>query len=259
MTWRIGTSGWQYEHWRTAFYPKALPTSRWLEYYAERFATVESNSAFYRLPKRETFADWAARTPEDFDVAVKASRYLTHIRRIREPEDVVRRLVERLEGLGAKCGPVLVQLPPTLTADCDALERTLRAFPATARVAVEVRHPSWFDPAVRALLERRRAAWCLSDTAGRHPPLWRTADWGYVRFHRGRAWPVPCYGRAALDSWSERLASLFGPDDDVYCYFNNDDRACAVRDAHGLALAARRHGIAVTRTPQRRLIAAAHL
>ena len=249
MTWRIGTSGWQYNHWRNLFYPKGLPTARWLEYYAERFATVESNSAFYRLPRTETFADWAARTPPDFDVAVKASRYLTHILRLREPEEPVRRLMERLEGLGAKRGPVLVQLPPNLTLDCDALERTLRAFPSSVRVAVEARHPSWFDDRVRALLERHRAAWCLSDTAGRHPPLWRTTDWGYVRFHRGRATPAPCYGRAALHTWAERLASIWGTHNDIYCYFNNDGRACAVRDAHVLGLAAERLGVSATRTP----------
>lgn len=249
MTWRVGTSGWQYDHWRNAFYPKGLPTARWLEHYAERFATVESNSAFYRLPKTETFADWAARTPDDFDIAVKASRYLTHIRRLRNPEEPVRRLMERLDGLGTKCGPVLVQLPPSLTVDCDELERTLRAFPSGTRVAVEVRHRSWFDARVRQLLERRNAAWCLSDTAGWHPPLWRTTEWGYVRFHRGRASPAPCYGRAALSTWADRLASLWAPDDDVFCYFNNDQQACAIRDTHVLALAAGRLGVPVTRTP----------
>jgi uncharacterized protein YecE (DUF72 family) len=246
---RIGTSGWQYGHWRTTFYPHDVPKARWLEYYAERFATVESNSAFYRLPERRVFGDWAERTPTDFEMAVKASRYLTHIRRLREPEEAVRRLVERLEGLGHKCGPVLLQLPPNLTVDCDSLDRTLRAFPAAARVAVEPRHPSWFDDSVRRLLEQRGAAWCLTDTAGRKPPLWRTAEWGYVRFHRGRAWPPPCYGRRAIRSWAERLAELFGPRGDVYCYFNNDTRGCALRDAGQLGVEARRIGLTPTRTP----------
>ncbi|MGI0151808.1 MAG: DUF72 domain-containing protein, partial [Thermoplasmata archaeon] len=107
---KIGTSGWQYDHWRATFYPPGVPKARWLEFYGERFATVESNSAFYRLPERSVFAAWAQRTPDDFEVAVKASRYLTHIRRLRDPEEPVIRLTERLEGLGDKCGPVLLQL-----------------------------------------------------------------------------------------------------------------------------------------------------
>ncbi len=246
--WRIGTSGWQYDDWRDRFYPHDLPKARWLEHYAARFATVESNSAFYRLPERDTFADWAARTPTDFEVAVKASRYLTHVRRLREPAEPVRRLVERLEGLGGKCGPVLLQLPPNLTAAHDALDQTLRAFGRGWRLAVEARHASWFDDSTRRLLEARHAAWCLTDTAGRLPPLWRTADFGYVRFHRGRASPTPCYGRAAIANWAGRLVGLFG-EDDVYCYFNNDERGCAVRDARQLALAGLRHGVETTRTP----------
>jgi uncharacterized protein YecE (DUF72 family) len=102
---------------------------------------------------------------------------------------------------------------------------------------------------VRRVLERRSAAWCLTDTGGRHPPLWRTTDWGYVRFHRGRASPSPCYGRRAIQTWAERLATLFGSECDVYCYFNNDERACALRDAHQMALAAARCGLVSTRTP----------
>ncbi len=248
MGWKIGTSGWQYEHWRGAFYPPTTARAHWLEHYAEHFATVESDSAFYRLPERSTFADWVGRTPDDFEVALKASRHLTHVRRLREPEEPVRLMLERLEGLDHKCGPVLLQLPPNLAVDADALDRTLRAFGSHVRLAVEVRHRSWFDGTVRQLLERRGAALCLTDTRGRYPPLWRTASWGYVRFHRGRASPDPCYGRTAIGTWAERIAALFGAEE-VYCYFNNDGRACAIRDAHQLAVAARRLGVQTTRTP----------
>ncbi|HVX20300.1 MAG TPA: DUF72 domain-containing protein [Acidimicrobiales bacterium] len=250
----VGTSGWQYDHWRGTFYPAGLPKARWLEYYADRFGTVESNSAFYRLPERRTLADWAERTPDDFVVAVKASRYLTHVRRLRDPGEAVRRLVDRLEGLGSKRGPVLLQLPPTLQGDADALAATLAAFPPTIRVAVEPRHPSWFVDDVRRLLERAGAALCLTDTRGRHPPLWRTADWGYVRFHQGRAAPEPCYGRTALAGWAERIARLWGPADDVYCYFNNDPRGCAPRDAVRFAGAAGRIGLQPTRVPSPRTL-----
>ncbi len=249
MTLVIGTSGWQYASWRGRLYPHGVPTARWLEHYADRFATVESNNAFYRLPERRTFADWAARTPDDFVMAVKASRYLTHVRRLREPEQPVRRLVERLEGLGDKCGPVLLQLPPTLRQDLDALDGTLRAFPSSLRVAVEPRHPSWFEDGTRRLLERRRAALCLVDRPASTAPHWATAPWGYVRFHEGRAAPRPCYGRRALATWVERLSQCWTPGADVYCFFNNDEAGCAPHDARMLALAADRVGLAHTRVP----------
>lgn len=245
----IGTSGWQYRHWKGTFYPAAVPTSRWLEHYAERFATVESNSAFYRLPERRTFEDWASRTPDDFVVAVKASRYLTHVRRLQEPRQPVRRLVDRLAGLGRKCGPVLLQLPPTLRLDLTSLAATLEAFPDDVEVACEFRHDSWFTDDVRRLLEDHGAAACLADDLGPRTPMWRTAAWGYVRFHQGRATPSPCYGEQALATWADRLAELWSDDDSVYCYFNNDTRGCAVRDAHRFALAVRRHRRTPTRTP----------
>ncbi len=252
MLLKIGTSGWQYDDWRGAFYPAGLAKSRWLEHYSQRFAAVESNSAFYRLPAQHTFEEWAAQTPDDFEIAVKASRYLTHIRRLREPEQPVRLLMERLEGLGDKCGPVLIQLPPNLPADAELLDTTLRAFPAGVRVAVEPRHPSWFGDDTRGVLERWGAAWCLADLGGRRPPLWRTAEWGYVRFHRGRASPSPCYGRTALESWIERLGALWRDEGVVYCFFNNDRQACAVRDAHRLGLTAVRRGHQATRVPSAR-------
>ena len=212
----IGTSGWQYRHWAPRFY-RGVQQRRWLEHYAERFATVEVNASFYRLPSRETFTAWAERTPEDLVFVVKASRYLTHIRRLREPEDPVRRLVEAARGLGAKLGPVLVQLPPDMRR-----EETLAAFPPDLRVAVEPRHASWFEPETLRLLERHDAALCMADRPGWRPEPYRTASWGYLRMHEGRASPRPCYGRAAIDAWARRLAERFGPDEDVYVFFNNE-------------------------------------
>lgn len=245
----VGTSGWQYGHWRETFYPRSVAQSRWLEYYAERFATVESNAAFYRLPERQTFAAWAKRTPADFVMAVKASRYLTHVRRLREPVDAVELLVERLAGLGSKLGPVLLQLPPTMRADAGRLRDALDAFPRGWRVAVEFRHDSWYTDETRRVLESHSAALCLADRLGPVTPIWRTADWTYVRFHAGRATPSPCYGQHALARWAEQVAGEWSAGEDVYVYFNNDPRACALRDAHVFALAGRRTGRAVTRTP----------
>jgi len=245
----VGTSGWQYQDWRGRLYPVGVPQSRWLEHYAERFATVEVNNAFYRLPEATTFAGWAARTPGDFVVAVKASRYLTHVKRLRDPAEPVARLMERAAHLGPKLGPVLLQVPETLHADPGLLDEALAAFPSGTRVAFEPRHRSWETDQIREVLERRRAAFCLADAPGRRTPRWRTAEWGYVRFHQGRARPAPCYGRTALATWAERLADLWDPADEVFAYFNNDHCGCAVRDARGFALAATRAGLRPTRVP----------
>jgi uncharacterized protein YecE (DUF72 family) len=245
----IGTSGWQYRHWRGRFYPQRLGQARWLEHYAERFATVESNNAFYRLPESATFAAWAARTPPDFVMAVKASRFLTHVRRLREPEEPVHRLLDRARHLGGKLGPVLLQLPPNLKSDPEALGRTLGAFPPGVRVAVEPRHDSWYSEEVRDLLAEHGAALCLADSPRRRTPLWRTTDWTYLRLHQGTASPRPCYGRQALAGWAGRLTELVGPDADAYVYFNNDPAGCAVRDARVFALAAARAGLRPTRVP----------
>ena len=253
----IGTSGWQYRDWRGPFYPQELRQASWLEHYANRFRVVEVNNAFYRLPEASTFASWAERTPDDFVVVVKASRYLTHIRRLREPAEAVDRLLERARHLGPKLGPVLLQLPPTLAADHTALGETLACFPGDLRVAVEFRHESWFTEETRVLLGKHDAAFCLADSPKRRTPEWRTASWGYVRLHEGRSSPRPCYGRAALAGWAGRLAGLFAPEEDVYAFFNNDPRGCAVRDAQRFAGAVERAGLVPTRVPSAREVAVA--
>jgi uncharacterized protein YecE (DUF72 family) len=245
----IGTSGWQYHHWRGRLYPDGLPQARWLEHYAARFQAVEANNPFYRLPERATFEGWAERTPPDFVVAVKMSRYLTHLRRLRSPEEPVARFMHRVEGLGPKLGPVLLQLPPNLAADLEALDATLACFPAGVKVAVEPRHPSWAVPELARLLESREAALCLADNHGPVTPLWPTASWGYLRLHAGRARPEPCYGRQALATWAGRLADLWPPSAEVYAFLNNDTAGCALRDARWLAAAARRAGLEPTRVP----------
>ncbi len=227
----VGTSGWQYASWKGNFYPAEVRKDHWLEEYAVRFSTVEVNNAFYRLPERSVFESWKERTPGDFVVAVKASRYLTHIKRLRDPREPVHRLMDRAELLGDKLGPVLLQLPPTLSVDLDALDETLKCFPAGVRVAVELRHPSWFVDSTAEVLQEHGAAYCLVDSPHLRTPEWRTADWGYVRFHEGRATPRPSYGRGALQRWATRLESMFGDGPDVYAYFNNDTGGCAPRNA----------------------------
>ncbi|MFI7416013.1 DUF72 domain-containing protein [Nonomuraea sp. NPDC049684] len=230
----VGTSGWQYKDWRGVLYPEGVPQRLWLETYAAEFPTVESNNAFYRLPSPETFAAWRERTPGGFVMAVKASRYLTHIRRLTEPEEPVARLMAAAGALKEKLGPVLLQLPPTLRADPALLDRCLGCFPAGVRVAVEPRHDSWCTGEVREVLLARGAALCWADRLGRPlTPLWRTADWGYVRLHEGLAAPRPSYGAAALKSWARRVEQAGWRD--VHVYFNNDPGGAAVRDARRFA------------------------
>ncbi|TYK45010.1 DUF72 domain-containing protein [Actinomadura decatromicini] len=226
---RIGTSGWQYTDWRDVLYPHGVPQRRWLHHYADTFTTVENNNAFYRLPTHGTFENWRDATPEGFVMAVKASRYLTHMKRLHDSAEPVARLMDAARGLGDRLGPVLLQLPPTLRAEPDRLAACLDRFPDDVRVAVEPRHPSWWTDETRAVLEHHGAALCWADRHGRPlTPLWRTTDWLYLRFHEGPAEPWPRYDDATLRSWASEL----GPaDSDAYVYFNNDPGGAAVHDA----------------------------
>jgi uncharacterized protein YecE (DUF72 family) len=259
----VGTSGWQYRDWRGVLYPPGLPQRSWLEYYADHYVTVENNGSFYRLPGRETFAGWRARTPEGFVMAVKASRYLTHVRRLRDPAEPAGRLLHAAAGLGDRLGPVLIQLPPTFRADPDALNLCLREFARfrigepgpengthrRVRIVVECRHESWWSEEVRQLLAAHQAALCWADRLGRPvTPLWRTAGWGYLRLHEGAAQPWPRYGERALRAWVGRIAETWPDDADVFVFFNNDPGGAAVRDAATFAAIARRAGRQVSRT-----------
>jgi uncharacterized protein YecE (DUF72 family) len=241
----VGTSGWQYRDWRGSFYPEALPTTRWLGEYTRTFATVELNNSFYRLPSREAFSRWRDIVPDGFRFAVKASRYLTHIRRLKEPAEPVQRLMDAAHGLGDRLDVVLLQLPPTFRRDVARLTDTLDRFPDGIRIALEVRHDSWFDDSVYSALADRATALCLTDRLNRVGPLVRTAPWCYVRLHEGTASPRPCYGRGALGSWLDRLTELYGGEPDGYVYFNNDPQACAPANARTFRRMAKRRGIDV--------------
>ncbi len=245
----VGTSGWSYKSWRGPFYRSAGDSSRWLASYAQHFATVEVNTTFYGLTATSTLRSWHDAVPDDFVFAVKASRYLTHVRRLVEPREPVERLLERTSALGSKRGPVLLQLPPDLPIALDRLDETLDAFGPHVEVAVEVRHPSWDCGETMALLGRHGAALCLTDRRGLLRPYARTSPWGYVRFHAGRAQPAPCYGRQALTSWAGRLGALWPASANVYAFFNNDERACAPSDARRFGLACARAGLEPTRLP----------
>lgn len=254
MTVKVGTSGWQYRHWRATFYPEGLGTGRWLGFYTAHFDTVEVNNAFYRLPEAATFERWRSSTPPGFEMAVKMSSYLTHNRRLREPAEPVARFLGRARHLGEKLGPVLLQLPPTMQVETARLHETLSCLGPSVRVAVEARHESWDHQEVWDVLRAHNAAWVIADAPWRRWPVVRTADWGYLRFHEGTASPRPCYGRTALANWVERIAELWPATADVYAYFNNDPCACALRDARWFATAAQRAGRPTTRAPTRRVV-----
>jgi uncharacterized protein YecE (DUF72 family) len=232
---RIGCSGWNYAHWRERVYPKGLPQRRWLEHYATLFETVEVNNTFYRLPRREAVASWVEQSPAGFVFAVKASRYLTHVKRLRDMEEGVARFYERIEPLvrSPKLGPVLWQLPPTFRRDDERLAGALRQLPA-GRHCFEFRHESWFVPETYARLREHGAALVIGD----HPERpWQahelTADWTFVRFHHGRRGRNGNYSERELDEWAERIDS-WRRRVVVFAYFNNDWEGYAVRNGLGL-------------------------
>jgi len=238
----IGCSGWQYASWRGHFYPKRLPPSGWLEYYTSHFATVEVNGTFYKLPEAGTFSDWRKRTPPGFVIAVKASRYLTHLKRLREPGPPLSRLFSRVAHLGPRLGPILFQLPPMLPYDLERLRtflaalraRSLRHFRARSarrRFVLEFRHPSWYREETFALLRRARVALCLHDMAGSGISEISPEPFVYVRFHGTSGRYAGGYSEAALEVWTRRIAAWAGAGHDVYAYFNNDPRATAAFNA----------------------------
>lgn len=240
----VGTSGWQYRDWRGAFYPQDLAQREWLGFYAGRFPVVEINNSFYRLPSNERFATWASGAPEDFVFCPKISRFLSHMKKLSDPEEPVERFTSAAKGLGTKLGPVLLQLPGNFSARPERLDRALGLLTRHLPLTVELRHPSWFSDEVRAILERHGVPLCWTDRLGRpQGPLWRTADWGYVRLHEGAAKPRPHYGDTALRSWADRILDGFGPDPEVYVFFNNDPHTCAPRDAGRFAELSSRAGL----------------
>jgi uncharacterized protein YecE (DUF72 family) len=233
---RIGCSGWNYADWRGPVYPEGEPQRRWLELYAQRFDTVEVNTTFYRLPRREAVANWVKQTPDDFIFAVKASRYLTHIKRLTELGDGVARFYERIEPLieARRLGPVLWQLPGNFVRDDQRLHDWLLALPEGLHT-IEFRHPSWFAaPVMRALRERGVAL-----TIGDHPERpfqshQATADWRFVRFHYGARGRAGNYSQTELQEWARRIAQ-WRRRQSVWAYFNNDWRALAPANAAFLA------------------------
>jgi uncharacterized protein YecE (DUF72 family) len=238
---RIGCSGWNYAHWRNGvFYSPRLASRAWLGFYAERFDTVEVNSTFYRLPRADVVARWVLGSPPDFLFAVKASRYLTHVKRLVDLPQHLAILLGRLAPLVAspKLGPMLWQLPPTFARDDARLAEALAALPTGIRHAFEFRHASWFEEGVYELLRRHNVALVVADRAGsawlRHDVL--TADFTFVRFHAGSEGGNGNYSHRELDEWAERLSG-WSANGNVYAYFNNDWEGYAIENGRYLRAA----------------------
>ena len=237
---RVGCSGWQYKHWRNGFYAADLPQSRWFQHYALTFDTVEVNNSFYRLPPPETFAKWRAQAPPRFRYAVKASRFLTHMKKLKDPADPLLRFFENARELGPTLGALLYQLPPNLHLDIERLTAFLDAIPNATRRArlasrprhvVEFRHPSWYNDQVYSLLDRHRVAMCLHDMSGSATERVVVGPCVYVRFHFGTSKYGGRYQDRRLDSWADWLAIQAGAGLDLFAYFNNDTGGHAPRDA----------------------------
>lgn len=243
----VGTSGWQYRSWKGPFYPNEIPQRLWLRHYATRFPTVEVNNSFYMLPKEATFDRWREESPKGFIFVVKANRYITHIRRLRDSKESLDLFWSRATRLGDKLGPVLFQFPPSFRADAPLLEEFLGLLPAGIQAAFEFRHDSWRADEVCELLDRAAASWVLADRPGWRVPLIVTGGWSYIRFHEGQP-SHPAYTPAKLRTWADRIAEL--PARDTWIFFNNDPLAAAPADAARLVDLLEQRGMEVA--PARR-------
>jgi uncharacterized protein YecE (DUF72 family) len=230
----IGTSGYVYRHWRKGvFYPAGLRARDELAFYATRFATVELNNPFYRLPTPEMFQRWREATPDDFEFAVKASRYITHVKRLRNVGDELALFMERAGQLGSKLGPILFQLPPNQQADIARLRDFLALLTADRRWVLEFRHPSWHTREVYQLLSQHAVALCIPVGGGVNPDRITTAPFAYIRMHRGQG-AGGGFTAEELRSWAGQVRALNSAGKEVYIYFNNDWEGHSVRDAAAL-------------------------
>ena len=231
---RIGTSGWHYAHWEGPYYPDKLPKSKWFQHYAKDFDTVEINNTFYQLPKQQTFELWHSQAPKNFLYTVKANRYITHIKRLKDPKEPLERFFERALLLKQNLGPILYQLPPNFHKDLDRLKVFLSALPKDRTAVFEFRHKSWFSQDTYKLLQQFNAAFCIHDMPGMKAPRVVTTDVIYIRFHGPTGKYAGNYSKTALKNWAQWLKENIKNASAVYIYFNNDVDANAVFNAKTL-------------------------
>src|SRR4051812_36589131 len=201
----IGTSGWHYRHWHGPFYPEKLPASKMLEFYAKQFNTVELNNTFYRLPLETGLEKWRTTTPDQFCFAVKGSRFITHMKKLKDPELAIERYFERVDLLGPKLGPIVFQLPPWWEVNAERLDAFLSALPKRRRYAFELRNPTWHTPEIRRILKRHNTAFCIFEIAGYHSEFTITANFTYVRLHGPGGAYQGSYSDENLAEWADRI------------------------------------------------------
>jgi len=227
----VGTSGWHYTHWQDRFYPKTLTKSEWLKFYATHFTTVELNNSFYRLPSEDAFASWRDSSPADFTFAMKVSRFITHIKRLKNSKEAVEKFISRANILGAKLGPLLYQLPPNMHRNDDVLVSFLSTLPQGMKHVIEFRHQSWLEDEVFEILQKYNTGFCIFDMPSLSCPVIATADFAYIRFHGSTGLYSSCYSSEKLADWAKKLTDLTRDLKTLYIYFNNDAEAFAVRNA----------------------------
>jgi uncharacterized protein YecE (DUF72 family) len=228
---RVGTSGWSYKHWEGTFYEKDRKSKDYLAAYSRHFRTAEINNTFYRLPSKAAVKEWHDTVPDDFTFAVKASRFMTHMKKLKDPEEPIARLLESVSGLGDKLGPFLVQCPPNWRRNPERLEYFLNALPKKHQFAFEFRDRSWFDQGIYDLLASHDAALCIYDQEGEASPAELTARWVYVRFHKPAGENNWFYDRETLATWADSFVSWSAGGYAVNCYFNNDIAGAAPHNA----------------------------
>lgn len=227
----IGTSGWNYRHWKGPFYPPDLPSGNWFEYYMSQFDTVEINNTFYQLPEENTFKNWRDETPDHFIFSVKASRYITHIKRLKDGKQPVETFLGRVKNLGNKTGPILFQLPPRWNCNLDRLNTFIDALPREFRYVFEFRDSDWWNDQVFELLSEHKAAFCIFDLAGTLSPKKVTTDFVYVRLHGPYGPYKGQYDAKSLSGWRGAFSTWQRQGKKIYCYFDNDEKGYAPRDA----------------------------
>lgn len=232
---RIGTSGWHYKHWLGLFYPRGLPAREMFNFYSQHFDTVEINNSFYRLPLPTTFESWRDNSPDNFLFAVKGSRFITHMKKLKDPKSSGLKFFDGVERLGEKLGPILFQLPPRWSVNVERLSAFLEVLPKEHRYVIEIRHESWLVKEVYAALREHNAAFCIHDLAQMQTPIEITADFTYLRFHApGRAKYSGSYSPKALHDFAARIKNWRSEGVDTYAYFNNDVGGHAIRNAKTL-------------------------
>jgi len=227
----IGTSGWHYSHWKGPYYPKDLSTKDFLAHYAKEFSTVEINNTFYRLPEVATLQNWQALVPKNFLFSVKASRYITHVKKLKDPKASLRKFFTRIQHIKEQVGVILFQLPPKWSLNLPRLEEFLKALPKGYRFAFEFRDPSWLCDEVYALLKKGKHALCLYEFAGEKTPLIVTAKFVYVRLHGPKRAYQGSYSPKALDKWAKQFLEWAKKGIHVFCYFDNDEKGYAPKNA----------------------------